>query len=63
MIRPRTGDFLYTPREFEVMIDDVQTFKVLGADGVVFGLLQADGWIDIERTRKLAEEADGMQGE
>ncbi|TCD71193.1 hypothetical protein EIP91_012143 [Steccherinum ochraceum] len=61
MIRPRTGDFLYTPSEFEVMQEDVQSFKELGADGVVFGVLQADGWIDVERTRQLAEAADGMQ--
>ena len=63
MIRPRTGDFLYTPAEYEVMMDDVRTFKSLGADGIVFGVLQADGWLDVDRTRQLAEEAHGMQGE
>lgn len=63
MIRPRTGDFLYTPYELDVMVDDIRMFKALGADGVVFGVLRADGWIDVEQTRMLAEEADGMQSE
>ncbi|KAH8102409.1 copper homeostasis CutC domain-containing protein [Cristinia sonorae] len=40
---------------------DIESFKDAGADGVVFGVLQANGWIDVERTRRLVHEADGMQ--
>ncbi|MFZ0279666.1 MAG: copper homeostasis protein CutC [Candidatus Sulfotelmatobacter sp.] len=55
MIRPRGGDFCYTPEEFETMRRDIVAAKKLGADGVVVGILNADGSVDIERTRELIE--------
>lgn len=53
IIRPRGGDFLYSDLEFEVMKLDIQAAKAAGADGVVFGLLLADGTIDKTRTAEL----------
>ncbi len=53
IIRPRGGDFLYSPEEFEVMKADITTARGLGADGIVIGCLTADGDIDRERTREL----------
>ncbi|KAI0640074.1 copper homeostasis CutC domain-containing protein [Trametes polyzona] len=61
MVRPRTGDFLYTDAEFRVMREDVRVFKDAGAHGVVFGILLKDGRIDTARVRSLAEEAAPMQ--
>ena len=57
IIRPRPGDFLYTPEEFNIMLHDVVLCKQLGCDGVVIGLLKKDGSIDIKRTSKLIEAA------
>jgi copper homeostasis protein len=57
IIRPRGGDFLYDEDEFETMNVDVRAVKAEGADGVVIGLLQPDGRIDVERTRILIEAA------
>lgn len=37
LIRPRGGDFLYTPAEVECMIRDVDAAINAGADGVVIG--------------------------
>jgi copper homeostasis protein len=60
MIRPRCGDFVYTEEEWRVMRRDVALAGGAGADGVVLGILQQDGRIDIERTRALVEEAAPM---
>ena len=57
IIRPRGGDFLYTKDEFEIMLQDVQLCKQLGCDGVVIGLLNMDGSIDVARTAQLVEAA------
>ena len=55
MIRPRGGDFCPTEREFEVMEHDIAVAAEAGADGVVFGLLEADGTVDRCRTARLLE--------
>ncbi|MCW1966693.1 MAG: GNAT family N-acetyltransferase [Anaerolineae bacterium] len=39
MIRPRAGDFVYTPHEVALMQTQIEQAAEAGADGVVFGLL------------------------
>lgn len=53
LVRPRSGDFLYTDAEFQMIVEDIQMFRELGADGIVAGCLKADGNLDLERMRKL----------
>jgi copper homeostasis protein len=53
IIRPRGGDFLYSDAEFEVMKTDVKICKELGCDGVVIGMLNADGTVDKKRCKEL----------
>jgi copper homeostasis protein len=53
IIRPRGGDFLFSDDEFDEMRTDVEAAKAEGADGVVIGMLAADGRIDEQRTREL----------
>ena len=60
IIRPRGGDFLYNDSEFSIIKNDVLYCKELMCDGVVLGLLQKDGRIDIKRTAKLVELAYPM---
>jgi copper homeostasis protein len=55
IIRPRGGDFLFNDDEFEIMMNDVSLCKQLGCDGVVIGMLNADGTIDKKRCAKLVE--------
>jgi copper homeostasis protein len=57
MIRPRGGDFLYTKDEFGIMLEDIKLCKELGCDGIVLGLLNMDGTIDIIRTEQLINSA------
>lgn len=60
MIRPRGGDFLYTKTEFEVMRQDLLIAKDLGVQGIVLGILKADGSIDKSRTTKLVSLASPL---
>jgi copper homeostasis protein len=53
MIRPRGGDFCYDNDEFRIMQRDIELAKKLQADGVVLGILDLDGNVDIARTRQL----------
>lgn len=61
MIRPRSCDFLYTSTEIEMMHRDIYNAKKLGAPGVVFGVLTADGKIDTTVMQSLVRTAAGMQ--
>jgi copper homeostasis protein len=61
MIRPRAGDFLYSEDDFAVMRDDISAAAKAGADGVVLGLLTADGDVDVERTKELVKLARPME--
>lgn len=53
LIRPRAGDFLYNDLECETMQRDIETCASLGCDGVVLGVLDADGRVDAARCRSL----------
>ncbi|AYD48992.1 copper homeostasis protein CutC [Arachidicoccus soli] len=57
IVRPRGGDFLYNDEEYEVMKADLLLCKKMGFQGAVLGLLNMDGTIDVERTKKLVAAA------
>ena len=61
IIRPRGGDFLYTNNEFNAMRSDVLMARKLDYPGIVIGLLNADGSIDTERTKRLVDLASPME--
>lgn len=60
MLRPRAGDFLYSDDEFALMLDEIDGFRRDGADGIVFGMLTADGAIDAVRSAVIVERATGL---
>jgi copper homeostasis protein len=53
IIRPRGGDFLYTPAEVQSMLYDIEMAKALKVQGVVFGCLTAGGDIDVSLLKQL----------
>jgi copper homeostasis protein len=60
IIRPRGGDFCYSDTEFAAMQADIAFCKQTGVDGVVIGILNPDGTVDVGRTRTLIELARPM---
>lgn len=60
LLRPRSGDFLYSDYEFEVLRQDAADFREAGADGIVIGCLNADGSLDMDRLRQLTELSGSM---
>jgi copper homeostasis protein len=55
LIRPRSGHFCYTDKEFNQMKTDIEVCKKLGFNGIVSGILNTDNSIDIKRTKELIE--------
>lgn len=60
IIRPRGGDFCYTAGEFSAMLDDIALVRELGFPGLVTGLLDEDGNIDIPHMRQVMSAAQGL---
>ncbi|WP_277132365.1 MULTISPECIES: copper homeostasis protein CutC [Bacteroides] len=60
IIRPRGGDFLYSPIEVKTMLKDIEMAKQLEVDGVVFGCLTANGEIDSVVMQELMKASQGL---
>jgi copper homeostasis protein len=60
IIRPRSGHFVYSEAEFQIMKKDVKACKDLGVNGVVFGMLTKESEIDYKRTKELIAEAQPL---
>lgn len=61
LIRPRSGDFIYSDMEFDCIKRDVAWCKENGMDGVVVGILTKNGTIDVPKMKELADIARPMQ--
>ena len=57
MIRPRGGGFCYTEPELAVMERDIEVAVEHGADGLVFGVLSAEGALDARANARLLARA------
>ena len=57
MIRPRGGGFCYSDTELSIMERDLEEAVGHGADGVVFGVLTADGRLDAAACSRLLARA------
>lgn len=60
LIRPRFGDFCYTEHEMEIMKSQICALKEAGVEGVVIGVLDVDGNLDISKMKELMQEARGL---
>jgi copper homeostasis protein len=60
LIRPRSGDFVYSEYDFNIMLTDIEICKELGFEGVVSGILNPDFSIDVNRTEILLNASKEM---
>ncbi len=60
MIRPRAGDFVYSDDELAIMERDVEMCKHLGCDGVVIGILDSEGNVNVRALKHLVSVAYPM---
>ena len=61
LVRPRTGDFVYSDDEIAIMQKDIALARELGADGVVTGALTPEGDVDVARLADLIAVAAPMR--
>ena len=59
LMRPRAGDFLYTPEEIAMMAEQIRELKAAGANGFVIGCLTAEGKLDKDAMQPLLTAAAG----
>jgi len=60
IIRPRGGDFNYSSREFDIMLDDVSFCRDNRCSGIVFGFLNKKNDIDISLCREIIKVSGNM---
>ena len=60
LIRPRFGDFCYTEYEMEIMKSQIRALKEAGVEGVVIGVLDVEGNLDILKMKELLQESKGL---
>ncbi|OJT99331.1 MAG: copper homeostasis protein CutC [Rhizobium sp. 63-7] len=60
MIRPRAGDFIYSPVELEMMKVEIEAVRSAGLAGVVIGANRPDGRLDHAALKSLLTAAEGL---
>ena len=58
LIRPRAGDFVYSPAEADAMAGQIEEALDAGADGIVLGALTPEGDVDLPLTERLVALVD-----
>ena len=60
MIRPRGGDFVYSPEEKNLLLDQARAMARAGADGLVTGFLNQHDLLDEELLKRFMEVAEHL---
>lgn len=61
MIRPRAGDFIFSPEEVAIMVEDIEMARSFGIQHIVIGALTTAAEIDLNTTKTLIQTAQGME--
>ncbi len=57
LIRPRNGNFIFSPDEVSLMEQDIFQLKKVGVKGFVIGALNDEGYIDLPTVKRLIKAA------
>ncbi|MFM9008526.1 MAG: copper homeostasis protein CutC, partial [Bacteroidota bacterium] len=60
MIRPRGGDFVYSPSEQSLLLDQARAMVRAGADGLVAGFLNRQDHLDEHLLKRFMDIAEGL---
>lgn len=60
LIRPRSGDFLYTREEIQMMAAQIEELRRWGSNGFVIGCLNAEGNLDKNAMEPLLKASQNM---
>lgn len=61
LIRCRPGNYIYNDGEVDIMCEDIKTVKSLGYEGVVIGVLNKNGDLDVPAIKKMMAAGEGMK--
>ncbi|MDK9736204.1 copper homeostasis protein CutC [Vibrio sp. D404a] len=60
MIRLRQGDFIFGQEDIECMLEDIEAASIAGLTGVVLGVTNTDGSLDLNAMERLTQKAKGL---
>ena len=60
LIRPRDGDFVYSPEEADLIALQIESALEFGADGIVVGCLTAEGDVDVALMEQLVSRVESF---
>jgi copper homeostasis protein len=61
IVRPRPGNFVYSPHELAVIEQDIRFMRAAGLHGIVLGILTPDHRVDLTAMQRFAELARPMR--
>jgi copper homeostasis protein len=61
IVRPHSRSFVFDADDYAVMLRDVRAIAATGANGVVIGMLGADGEIDRDGLARVIDAADALK--
>ncbi|MFC3395796.1 copper homeostasis protein CutC [Brenneria rubrifaciens] len=61
IVRPRGGDFCYRNTEFKAIKYEIEQIREMGFPGLVVGVLDSEGHIDVSRMQRIMSLAQDME--
>lgn len=61
LIRCRPGNYIYSDNEISIMCDDIKMVRDMGYEGVVIGVLNNEGDIDVPAIKKMMAAGEGLK--